>query len=93
MRDQELGDVRTQVCHTVARIDPRRLQGTGKASGFGREIAIGGSPVTVDDRHLVRINLGGALQEAQRGQRAVRDGGHGTLLSDKGDYQAATGGP
>ncbi len=58
MCDQQLGDVRTQVCHAVARTDTRRLEGAGEASGFEREIPIRDAPVAVDDRHFVRIDLG-----------------------------------
>ena len=81
VRDQQLGDVRAQVGHAVARLDPRRLQRAGEASGFAGEIAIGHAAIAVDDRHLVGVHLGGTLQETQRRQRGVRHGGHGGLLS------------
>ena len=81
VRDQQLGDVRAEVGHAVARLDPRRPQGPGEAGGFAGEVAIGRAAITVDDRHLVGIHLGGALQETQRRQRGVRHGGHGGLLS------------
>jgi hypothetical protein len=81
VRDQQLGDVRAQVGHAIARLDPRRLQRLREASGLAGEIAIDRAAIAVDDRHLVGIHLGGTLQETQRRQRGVRHGGHrGTPL-------------
>ena len=81
MRDQQLRDVRAEVGHPVARLDPRRLQCPGETSGLAGELAIGRAAVTVDDRHPVGVHLGGALQETQRRQVAVRHGGHVGLLA------------
>ena len=76
VRDQQLGDVRAQVGHAIAGLDPRRLQRAGETRGFAGELAIGHAAITVDDRHLVGVHLGRALQEPQRRQRRVRHGGH-----------------
>ena len=77
VRDQQLGDVRAHVGHAIARLDPRRVQRAGEASGFAGKIAIGRAAIAVDDRHLVGVHLGRSLQETQRRQRGVRQRGHG----------------
>jgi hypothetical protein len=76
VRDQQLGDVRAQVRHAIAGLDPRRLERPREADGFAGELAIGDAAITVDDRHLVGVHLGRAFQEAQRRQLGVRHGGH-----------------
>jgi hypothetical protein len=50
MGDQQLGDVRAQVGHAIARLDPRRLQRPREAGAFAGELAISRAAITVNDR-------------------------------------------
>ena len=76
VRDEQLGDVRGQDHHPVARFDAG-LQGQGETLCDVGELGVGVTTGAVDDGLLLRVHLGGALQEAQRRERRIVGAGDG----------------
>jgi hypothetical protein len=81
VRHEHLGDVRQQVGHAVAGLDARAAQGVRDPRGLGGELPVRVAPLAVDDGRLVRVDLGGAPQERERGELCVPDGRHGLILT------------
>jgi hypothetical protein len=73
---EHLGDVGQQVRHPVALADPGTAQRVRHTRDLGGELGVGVPAVAVDDGGLVGEDLGRALQERQRGEWGVPDGGH-----------------
>lgn len=84
VRLEHLGDVRQHHRHRVALADAAPGQGRGQASAALVGLRPVAADVAVDNRGVVRIDAGGALDEAQRRQGDVVDGGgRETLFEDR----------
>ena len=69
------GGVLASITETVSPLPmPRLRQRRGKLQRASPEIAIGDAPAAMDDRDVVGIGLGGALQKGERRQRLVVGG-------------------